>query len=135
MHPFFYFLLIYSIALPVFFIIDMLWLGIVARSFYAKHLGHMMRSPILWSAAIIFYMLFVGGLVFFAIMPALAETSLMRAIIYGGLFGFMTYATYDLTNLATLKNWPIIVTAVDLLWGTVLGALVSGVTYGVTLII
>ncbi|MBN1567673.1 MAG: DUF2177 family protein [Acidobacteria bacterium] len=120
---------IYFITIPIFFIIDLIWLGVVARGFYQKHLGYLMRTPINWTAAIVFYLLFIIGIVFFAVRPALEAQSPMRALIYGALFGFFTYATYDLTNLATVKDWPVIVTIVDLAWGTVLCGAVAWGSY------
>lgn len=123
------FIKLYAIALPVFFVIDMIWLGFIAKDFYRSQIGFLMKDNINWTAAIIFYLLFIVGLVYFAISPAILKNSLMGAILAGAFFGFITYATYDLTNLATLKNWPLFVTIVDLIWGTVLGALVSGITY------
>lgn len=123
------FIRLYSIALPVFFLIDMVWLGVVARNFYQKQIGHLMRPDVLWWPAILFYVLFVVGLVVFAIAPALDKKSVWHALLYGALFGFLSYATYDLTNLATLKNWPMLVTVIDLFWGTALGALVSVISY------
>lgn len=120
---------IYLIALPVFFAIDMLWLGIVAKDFYKNQIGYLMKSNINWAAAIVFYLLFIAGLVFFVINPSVEKVSWMSALFLGAFFGFITYATYDLTNLATIKDWPLFVTVVDLTWGTVLGALVSIVTY------
>jgi uncharacterized membrane protein len=88
-----------------------------------------MKPEINWFAAIIFYLLFIAGLVTFVISPAIAKHSLVHAILFGALFGLITYATYDLTNLATLKDWPLLVTVVDLIWGTVLAASISTVTY------
>lgn len=120
---------LYFIALPVFFVIDMIWLVLVARNFYSKHLGFIMRPDVKWSAAIVFYLLFIGGLVVFVISPALSKHSFLHALLYGALFGLITYATYDLTNLATLKDWPVIVTVVDLIWGMLLSASVASVTY------
>lgn len=120
---------LYLIALPVFFLIDMVWLGAVARNFYQKQIGHLMRPDVLWGPAILFYLLFVVGLVVFVIAPALDKKSFTHALFYGALFGLLSYATYDLTNLATLKNWPVLVTVVDLLWGTTLGALVSVLSF------
>jgi uncharacterized membrane protein len=122
------FLKLYAIALPIFFAMDMLWLGVVAKKFYARHIGLLMKSDINWTAAILFYLLFLVGLVIFVISPAVEKGSWMRALIFGALFGLITYATYDLTNLATLKNWPLALTVVDLLWGTVLAASVSAAT-------
>ncbi len=107
----------------------MVWLGLVAKGFYAKHLGFLMRPDVNWLAAIIFYLLFIAGLIIFVVTPALAKGSWLYALSLGALFGLITYATYDLTNLATLKNWPLVVTLVDLLWGAVLAASVSVLTY------
>lgn len=123
------FLKLYLIALPVFFAFDFLWLGLVAKNFYAKQLGFIMKTSFNIPAAIIFYLLFIVGLVLFVISPALEKKSLLTAIIMGGLFGFFTYATYDLTNLATLKNWPLTVSVVDMIWGVVLSATVATITY------
>ncbi len=120
---------LYLITLPVFFAIDMLWLGIVAKNFYKQQIGFMMTPNINWVAAIVFYLIFIAGIVLFVISPALEKTSLMHALVFGALFGLVTYATYDLTNLATLKDWPILVTLVDLAWGAFLSASVSSVSY------
>lgn len=84
-----------------------------------------MSPDINWTAAIIFYLIFIAGLVVFVISPALEKQNWQYAMLTGAFFGFVTYATYDLTNLATIKNWPLIVTLVDLVWGTVLSATVS----------
>ena len=123
------FIKLYAIALPVFFAIDMVWLGLVAKDFYRGQIGSLMKSDINWTAAIIFYLLFIVGLVVFVITPAVEKGSWAYALVFGAFFGLITYATYDLTNLATLKDWPILVTLVDLAWGAVLAASVSVVTY------
>lgn len=121
------FLLLYGISVPVFFLIDMIWLGVVARDFYQARLGSLL-GEVNWIAAIIFYLVFLLGLTFFAMYPAASASLWTKAVLYGALFGFFTYATYDLTNLATLRDWPLSVTLVDMVWGTVLGATVSGLT-------
>jgi len=123
------FIKLYIIALPVFFAIDMIWLGLVAKNFYKSQIGFLMKPDINWTAAILFYLLFIVGLVLFVIMPATEKASWMHALLFGALFGLIAYATYDLTNLATLKDWPLLVTIVDLAWGATLGALVSFITY------
>lgn len=123
------FIKLYFIALPVFLGIDMIWLGLVAKGFYAKQIGFLMKTNINWTAAIIFYLLFIVGLVIFVITPALEKNSWQQALLLGALFGLITYATYDLTNLATIKNWPLLVTVIDLIWGATLAASVSIVTY------
>jgi uncharacterized membrane protein len=120
---------LYTIALPVFFAIDMLWIGLVAKSFYAKQIGSLLKPNVNWGAAILFYLLFIGALVVFVILPAVEKHSWVHALLFGALFGLVCYATYDLTNLAVAKDWPLLVTIVDLLWGTVLAASVSTVTY------
>jgi uncharacterized membrane protein len=107
----------------------MLWLWIIAKNFYKDQIWFLMKSEINWVAAIIFYLIFIAGLVLFVIKPAIDTASLSHAIIFWALFGFITYATYDLTNLATLKDWPLMITIVDLIWGTVLAMSVSTLTY------
>jgi uncharacterized membrane protein len=119
----------FLIALPVFFAIDMMWLVFVAKKFYNRQIGFLMNPDINWYAAGIFYLLFIGSLVAFVILPAVDKQSLMHALLYGALFGLVTYATYDLTNLATMKDWPLLVTVVDLVWGMVLSASVSVITW------
>lgn len=123
------FIKLFLVALIVFFVIDLIWLGLIAKKFYRKHLGFLMSDDVNWVAAVVFYIVFIIGNVLFVIAPSLEEGSFMHALLYGALFGFVTYATYDLTNLATLKNWPIIITIVDLVWGTFLATSVSVVTY------
>jgi len=120
------FFALYAISVPIFFVIDMIWLGFIASNFYRDRLGDLMQ--INWPAAIIFYFVFLLGLIFFAVYPQL-DRGWQLVMLYGGLFGFFTYATYDLTNLATLKDWPLDLVIVDLIWGTVLGASVAVITY------
>jgi len=123
------FIKLYAIALPVFFAIDMVWLGLIAKNFYSNQIGFLMKSEINWPAAVVFYLLFVVGLVVFVIAPAMEKNSWVHALLFGALFGLITYATYDLSNLATLKGWPVLVTVVDLAWGATLAASVSTATY------
>ena len=123
------FIKLYAIALPVFFAIDMIWLGVVAKNFYRAQIGALMKPDVNWTAAIIFYLIFIAGLIVFVIAPALEKGSWTHALLFGALFGFVCYATYDLTNLAVAKDWSLLVTIVDLVWGAVLAASVSIVTY------
>ncbi len=116
---------LYLCTLVAFFAIDMLWLGVVARGFYQRQLEGLLRESPLWSAAFLFYLLFILGLLVFVIVPGLQANSARKVLLLGAFFGFITYATYDLTNLATLKNWPLTMTLVDLVWGTLLGMSVS----------
>ncbi|MCC7249740.1 MAG: DUF2177 family protein [Lysobacter sp.] len=122
---------LYAIALPVFFAIDMLWLGVVARNFYRAQIGSLLKADVNWTAAILFYLVFIGGIVFFVLAPALEKSSWRYALFVGAAFGFITYATYDLTNLATMKDWPLLVTVVDLAWGSVLTGSVSVISYAI----
>jgi uncharacterized membrane protein len=121
-------LVLYLITLAVFFAGDMLWLGIVAKGFYRRYLGFLMSPKVNWAAALVFYLLFIVGLLVFAVRPAVAAGAPLQALWLGGLLGLICYATYDLTNLATIKDWPEIVTVIDLIWGTVLGGVVSFVS-------
>jgi len=121
-----YYLKLYFTTLGVFFAIDMLWLGFVARSFYQKHLGFLMAPTPNWTAAIVFYLLFVLGILFFVVVPGLQAGSLKTTLLRAALFGLITYATYDLTNLATLQDWPVFASLVDIAWGMVLCVLVGG---------
>ncbi|MCX6747469.1 MAG: DUF2177 family protein [Candidatus Nomurabacteria bacterium] len=123
------FLKLYLITLPVFFALDMIWLGLVAKNLYAKQIGFLLKPEVNWTAAVSFYLLFIAGLVLFVISPALEKHSFMHALLFGALFGLITYATYDLTNLATMKDWPMLVTFVDLAWGMFLSASVSSIAY------
>jgi uncharacterized membrane protein len=123
------FIKLFLIGLPVFFAIDLVWLVFVANSFYAQQIGFLMTPNVNWVAAMIFYLLFMVGLIVLVITPALEKKSWVRALLTGALFGLVSYATYDLTNLATLKDWPILITIVDLIWGTVLAGSVSVITY------
>lgn len=115
----------YLLTSVVFFIIDMIWLGLIAKNFYAKSLEGFLSDQVNWPAAIIFYFIFIAGISFFAIYPAVEKNSLQLAVIYGLLFGFFTYSTYDLTNYATLNNWPLKVVLVDIAWGSILSGMVS----------
>jgi uncharacterized membrane protein len=123
------FLKLYGIAFVIFLAIDAVWLGLVAPKFYKAQIGHLMAETPNFIAALVFYLLFIVGLVYFVLLPAVEAESLSKAIIAGVLFGFMTYATYDLTNLATLKDWPITVTVVDLVWGSFLSGSISTLSY------
>jgi len=122
------FLYLYLLTIPVFFIIDMIWIGFVGNKFYQSQIGFLL-GPVNWTAAIIFYLIYIVGIIFFAVHPALLDGSLGKAVLLGALFGFFTYATYDFTNLATIKDWPLLVTVVDLAWGTFLSASVATVSY------
>lgn len=123
------YILLYAATVPVFFLIDLVWLGVVARDFYRSQIGSLMADPIVWWAAILFYLLFIAGIIFFAVLPGLDAGSWTKALVLGAAFGFFAYMTYDLTNLATLRGWPITLVVVDIAWGTVLAASVATASY------
>jgi uncharacterized membrane protein len=120
-----YYLKLYFATLVAFLALDAVWLGLVARSFYRNYLGFLMASNPNWLAAAIFYLLFIVGILFFVVVPGLEADSFRRTLVHAALFGLITYATYDLTNLATIKDWPVVVTIVDMIWGTVLSVAMS----------
>ncbi len=124
---------LFLIALPVFLAIDIVWLTLVAKNFYANQIGYLMAKNPNLIAALIFYLIFIAGLIVFVITPALDNKMWTQALLVGAFFGLVTYATYDLTNLATVKDWPLIITIVDLIWGMVLSAAVSLITYFIAL--
>jgi len=124
-----FYLKLYALTIPVFFVIDILWLGVIAKGFYRRNLKSILSSDVNWTAAVIFYLIYIAGILFFAVRPAVHNSSLGQAAVLGALFGFFTYATYDLTNMATIKDWPLVIVIVDILWGVCLCALVSCLSF------
>lgn len=125
-------ILSYVLTTLVFFAIDITWIGLVAKKFYWDNMGDILKDDVNWAAALIFYLMYIVGIFVFAILPAVENDSVKHAIFYGALFGFLAYATYDLTNLATLKGFPMKVAVVDMIWGTILTATVSTAGYYIT---
>ena len=119
---------LYLIAAILFSLIDFVWLGFVAKRLYQKYIGELLAAKPNMIAAVAFYVLFLIGLVIFVIHPAATHHTALWATGYGALFGFFTYITYDLTNLATLKNWPLALSLLDIAWGSALSAAVAGLT-------
>jgi uncharacterized membrane protein len=109
-------------------VIDFIWLAFIAKNLYARSIGHLMTDKVNFVAAFIFYLVFIGGLTHFVTLPAWQEGITHRVVFNAALFGFVTYATYDLTNLATLKDWPLKVTLIDLIWGMFISTTVSTLT-------
>lgn len=107
-------------------LLDALWLGLVAPGFYRGQIGHLLKPSFSLGPAIAFYAVYALAITFLVVVPALRAGSLTQALITGAIFGFAAYATYDLTNQATLRDWPILVTVVDLAWGTFLTTVVAG---------
>ncbi len=122
----------YFATIIVFFIVDFIWLGTVAKSFYRNEIGSLLLDKFNIPVAILFYVMYVVGIVIFAVAPALNSGSLKTALMYGALFGFFTYATYDFTNLATLKGYTTKLAIVDTIWGTCLVGVTSVVGTWIT---
>ncbi len=114
----------YAIAFVLFILIDLLWLGYIFKGFVDAQLGHL-RGEINWYAVVIFYALYPLALMVFAIYPNMISKSVMAAALLGALFGFFAYVTYDMTNLATLRGWPVAFSVFDIIWGTVLSGSVA----------
>jgi len=123
------FLKMAGIAFGVFLIIDFIWLVFISRKLYDRELKHIKKEKINWLAAIIFYVIYIIGVVFFVVEPAIDKASLSYAVYGGALFGLVAYSTYDLTNLATMKGFPLKITIIDLIWGTFVTAAVSVLTF------
>lgn len=120
---------VYVTFLVLFFAMDMLWLGVIARDFYKEQIGFLMRSQIYWIPAVLFYFLYIFSVIFFAFSPAWKEGSLLNAFCYAALFGLICYATYNLTNYATLEDWPLKLTIIDTLWGAFITGTVAAATF------
>jgi len=119
----------FFVALGSFLVVDGLWLTVISKNFYAKHLGYLMsKNPNLLAAGL-FYLIYVFAMVVLVVTPGLEKGSFWSTVLSGALFGLCCYATYDLTNLATVQNWPLIVTIVDLIWGTFLSATIAAISF------
>lgn len=114
-------------AFAVMAVLDGLWLGLIARRLYRRQLGFLMADRVNWPAAAAFYLIYAAGLAFFAVQPGVDAGSALAGLWRGAAFGFVAYATYDLTNLATVRGWPVPITLIDLAWGTALSAAVGAV--------
>lgn len=119
----------YGTTAVIFFSLDLLWLSFAAKRFYFDRLGPLLLDKPLIGPAVAFYALYVTGIVYFAVAPAMKSGSAATALINGALFGFFAYATYDLSNYATLKNWSLTVSLVDIVWGTALTGLSAWLGY------
>lgn len=122
-----HFLKVFSVAAVTFLVLDFAWLLLIARKMYQEQLGNLLGATKIIPASI-FYLLYLVGLLFFVVYPALEKNSLMYALLAGALLGLLCYATYDLTNLATIKGWPALITVIDLIWGAAVTAVTSGIT-------
>lgn len=120
---------IYGITLVIFLILDSFWLSIISPGLYQQQIGHLLATQVNWAAAVLFYLLFIAGLVVFAVKPSLQQDSWKSALRTGAFFGLVCYATYDLTNHATMRDWPLMITAIDLLWGTFICGITTTISF------
>lgn len=120
------FIKLFGLTMASFIGLDSVWLAKIAPNLYKQQIGHLMATKPNLAAAALFYILYVTGLVVFVIKPAIVKESIMHALTYGALFGLVAYATFDLTSMAVLKDWPIKITVIDLMWGSILTASVCG---------
>jgi uncharacterized membrane protein len=120
---------LFLITTLIFFAIDMLWLGVIARNFYREKLAFIFTGEVNWIAAFIFYFIYIAGILYFAVVPGFDHQSWKMVLLNGALLGFLCYATYDLTNMSTIKQWPLIVVLVDIAWGTILTGSVAVLSY------
>ena len=121
--------ILYTITTLIFFAIDMVWLGLIAKNFYRQKLGFILSPEVNWIAAIVFYLIYIGGILFFTVTPAIKETSWQTALLNGAILGGLCYATYDLTNMATIAKWPVEIVLIDIAWGMILTGSVSTLSY------
>jgi uncharacterized membrane protein len=122
------YLYLYLLTVPLVALFDLVWLGFLAKDFYQTKLAYLL-GPVNWPGAIVFYCMYAGGILLFAVSPALTGGVLLKASILGALLGLFAYATYDLTNYATIKDWPLSVVIVDILWGVFLTGSVSALSF------
>lgn len=120
---------VFIITFVVFMGIDLIWLGLISKKMYAEKLGFIMRKDVNWPVALAFYVLFMIGLLFFVVYPAIDKGSWSYALLAGMFFGLVTYGTYDLTNLSTLKDWPVSITVIDLIWGSSICGMTSLISF------
>jgi uncharacterized membrane protein len=120
---------LYAGMTVVFFAIDLVWLGVVAQSFYQRQIGFLLAEDIRWGAALLFYAIYIAGILVFAVLPGLDADALARTAALGAFLGFFAYATFDLTSLALFEGFPARVVVVDMAWGTVLTATVASAGY------
>lgn len=123
------YLALYLISFGWFIVFDAVWLGFIAKNLYATELKGLMTNEVKWGVAVLFYLIFIVGLVYFVIAPTLKSGAMNNLVLAAALFGLVTYATYDLTNYATLKNFPLKIVVIDLIWGTVLSTIVATLAY------
>lgn len=126
------FLIAYLVTAIVFLVIDYIWLGIVMKDYFQTQLSHLMADEVNLSIAALFYLFYAAGVVFLCINPALETGNWSKALINGAVLGFLAYGAYDITNMATLRDWPITMSIIDISWGTGLTAISAVAGYFAT---
>lgn len=116
---------LYGITFGIFLIVDLIWLNFIAKNLYQKEIGTLLLKNPNLLPAFLFYALFIVALLVLVLIPGIQSNSLTKTLLLGAVFGFITYATYDLTNLATLQGWSIKMTVIDLIWGTSVSTFVT----------
>jgi uncharacterized membrane protein len=122
----------FAVTAVVFLILDAIWLGVISRNLYQREIGDLLLPKPNFGAAAVFYVIYIAGLVYFCVVPGVAGQSALRGLVNGAVFGIVAYATYDLTNLATLKGWSTTLVFIDVAWGAVASAIASAVAVAVT---
>lgn len=121
---------LYILLVSLFFIVDVLWIGVIAKGFYQKKLAEHL-GPVKWTPAVLFYLIYSAGVLVFAVLPGLTAASLAKTAVLGAFLGALAYATYELTNYAMLKDWPRSIVVVDILWGALLTSALASATHGI----
>ena len=123
------YLFLFIITAAIFFALDMLWIGLIARNFYREKLSFIFTGEVRWIPIVIFYSIYIAGILYFVLIPGFAQHDWKMVLLNGALLGLLCYATYDLTNMGTIKQWPLVVTVVDIIWGSFVTAAVSVISY------
>ncbi|MFN8238042.1 MAG: DUF2177 family protein [Chitinophagales bacterium] len=123
------YLFLFLLTTLIFFAIDMIWLGLIARNFYREKLNFIFTGEVNWAAAVIFYFIYIIGILYFVVVPGFGHHDWKTVLLNGAALGFLCYATYDLTNMATIKQWPLMIVLVDIAWGTFLTGSVAVLSY------
>ena len=120
---------LYLIVFGIFLVVDLIWLNLIAKNLYQKEIGSLLLKTPNLIPAILFYLLFIVALLILVLIPGIQSYSLVKTLLIGAVFGFISYATYDLTNLATLQGWSLKMTVIDLIWGTSVTTLITFLGY------
>lgn len=119
----------FALTIPVIFVVDLAWLGLFAKNFYHKMMSPHVTIAFNWPFVVLFYVLYFTGIYIFALKPGIASGSLTQTLILASMFGFFCYMTYDITNMATIKNWPLTLAIVDIIWGVFLTTFTAFVAF------